>query len=90
SKSRKIKTHRAFHSAPEVIHVMTLLSNKWGVVLNGTRRAYRAFSIRRDAISFAKQMAISKLINEIVVHDNNGMVEKRIYLRQSPVTNYAI
>lgn len=67
-------------SIPGVFHIISTISNKWAVVLQGTTKAIRIFSAKRDAISFARKKAASCLVNEIVVHDEHSVTSYSIYL----------
>lgn len=67
-------------SIPGKFHIIFSISGKWDVVLHGTNRAIRSFVTRREAISYARQKAEAKQVNEIIVHDKTGLNSRSIYL----------
>ncbi len=61
-------------------HIMTAASGKWAVVSDGAIRSVRAFLKKEDAVSFAQQYATSKGASELIIHEKDGSIGKRVSL----------
>jgi hypothetical protein len=59
-------------------HIVSSQTGKWAVVSEGAIRPMRAFTTQRDAVTFAKQYAISKSAEEVVIHGKDGKIRNRI------------
>ncbi len=61
-------------------HILTAASGKWAVVSDGAIRSFKAFSKKEDAVDFAHEYAISKGARELIIHEKDGSISKRISL----------
>lgn len=59
-------------------HIIPTGPHKWRVLAKGALRATKVFLNKTDAIRYAKKMAVKRMLDEIVIHDRNADVSKRI------------
>lgn len=62
-----------------VYHVIPAQSDKWSVVAEGNLRPVKAFTTKRDAVTYAKAIAVLKT-GEVIVHGTDGAILSRISL----------
>lgn len=60
-----------------IYHVIPAQADKWTVVAEGRVKPVKAFATRRDAVLFAKEVAIIKT-GEVIVHGTNGKILSRV------------
>jgi hypothetical protein len=68
-----------------IIHVITGQNNTWSVVVQGSLRALRSSLNKREAIAFAKITAKKKMADYIAIHNKNGYVDRRIYMKGNAI-----
>lgn len=59
------------------LHVIPAQANKWTVVAEGRVRPFKSFTTRKDAVVFAKDVAVLKT-GEVIVHSVEGKILSRV------------
>jgi hypothetical protein len=58
-------------------HVISGEAKKWAVVPEGSVHAVKAFSTKKDAVTYAKRSALKKT-GEVIIHERTGQIRDRI------------
>lgn len=69
--------HRANSLSTGRYHVISGEAEKWAVVSEGSVHPVKSFSLKKDAVEYAKQTA-SKKTGEVIVHGKTGQIKDMI------------